>query len=74
MRAATDLVNSPDQVHVSGDIRLPPVAPKQPPLVFHPSHQENAQATEMPSDYQSDWFAFWRNSDWKRNDYRHRSK
>ena len=57
LRVAADLVNSPDQVHVSGDIRPPPVVPEQPPPVFRPSDQENAQTTEIPSGCQSDWYA-----------------
>ena len=65
LRVAADLANSPGQMHVSANIWAPPVAPRQPPPVFHPSDQENAQTTEVPSDYQSDWYADWSHSDWK---------
>ena len=70
LRAAADSVNSPDQIHVSADIRAPPAVPRQPPPVFRPSDQENAQTTGDPSDFQSDLYADWPNSDWKRKDYR----
>ena len=49
-RAAADLANSPNQIHVSAEIRAPAVVPKQPPPVFHPSDQENIQTAEAPSD------------------------
>ena len=68
LRVAADLV------HVSADIRAPAVFPKQPPPVSHPSDQEDAQTTEVPSDYQSDWYAYWSHSAWKWSDYRYRSK
>ena len=53
--------------------RTAPNAPEAPilsPPAHVPSDQEDAQATDAPSDYQSDWYANWSNSDWKRNRYR----
>ena len=63
LRVAEGLANSPDQAHVSDEIRAPPAAPKEPPPIFMPPEQENIQTTEAPPDYQSDWYADWSASD-----------
>ena len=73
LRVAADLVNSPDRIQVSAEIRVPPAAPKQPPPVYVPSDQEIAPATDAPSDYQSDWYENLPHSDWKWKDRRYRS-
>ena len=51
---ASNLVAPPDRAAARAEIRVPPVTPKPPPPAYVPSDNENAQTTDVPSDYQSD--------------------
>ena len=73
LRAASDLVDTPDRAQASAAIRVPPATPKPPPPAPVTSDQDNTQATDVPSDYQSDWYGDWSRSDWKWTDHRYRS-
>ena len=73
LRAASDIVNSPDRAQVSAEIRAPPATPKPPPLAFVASDQNNAQTTDVPSGYQSDWHGDWSHSEWKWEAHPYRS-
>ena len=72
LRAASDLANSAGRIQVSAEIRAPPATPRQPPPASVPSDQDVAQTTDVPSDYQPDWYGDWSHSDWKRKDPRYR--
>ena len=63
LRVAADLVDSPDRIQGSAEIRVPPAAPEQPPPLRVPSDPENAPATDDPSDYQPDWYGNWPHTD-----------
>ena len=56
LRVASDLAQSPDRAKVHAEIRAPPATPRPPPPAHFPSDQNNAQTTDAPSDYHSDWF------------------
>ena len=72
LRVASDLVDSPNRTQVSAEDRVPPATPKPPPPVFVSSDQDVAQTTDVPSDYQSDWYGDWSHLDWKWKNHRYR--
>ena len=72
LHVAADLAASADRATARAEIRVPRVTPKPPPPVRLPSDNENVQATDVPSDYQSDWYGGWDYSNWTLNSNRYR--
>ena len=72
LHVASELAASADRAAARAEFRVPPVTPKPPPLVRAPPDNENVQMTDVPSDYQSDWYGDWDYSNRKRNSNRYR--
>ena len=72
LHVASNLVAPPDRTTVRAEIRAPPLTPKPPPPAHAPSENENAQTTDVPSDYQSDRRGDWDYPNWKWQGHRYR--
>ena len=72
LHMATNLAGPLDRATARAEIRVPPTTPKPPPPVRAPSERGNVQTTDVPSDYQSDWYGDWDYSNWKWNGSRRR--